>query len=121
MIHDKRRFQIKTCESQEELIEQLTQHSWTLCTGFRFDGFLWLNDAFSEDGAQEYAVILEKKMMQVESITVSWSTPEKLKKIEETLSTYTEGQPWPEGFPMWLPAQPVIEPVEQHARCHLCA
>ncbi len=119
MIHEKRRFQVTTVETQEELIEQLTQHSWTLCTGFRFNGFLWLNDAFSEDGAQEYAVILEEKMTQVESITASWCMPEKLKENEETLYTYTEGQPWPEGFPMWLSVQPVIE--EHHARCHLCA
>ncbi|MBI3248849.1 MAG: hypothetical protein HYZ50_20290 [Deltaproteobacteria bacterium] len=120
MIHHRRRFQVATVETQEEPIEQLTRCTWTLCTGFRFNGFLWLNDAFSEDGAQEYAVILEDKMTQVESVTVSWSTPEHLKETEEGLHTYAQERS-PEGFPIWEPVQLTIETPDAHKRCRLCA
>jgi hypothetical protein len=34
MIHDKRRFGIITVESVGQLVEDLKEHSWTLCTGF---------------------------------------------------------------------------------------
>ena len=72
MIHDKRRFSIGEASSAKELAEKLTQHTWTLCTGFRFKGYLFLNDAFSEDGAGEFAVVRETDGVQVESITFSW-------------------------------------------------
>ena len=34
MIHDKRKFGIVTVESVGRLVEDLKEHSWTLCTGF---------------------------------------------------------------------------------------
>jgi hypothetical protein len=70
MIHDKRRFGIVTVASVGQLVEDLKEHSWTLCTGFALQDLLLLNDAFSEDGAQEYAVIRQGR--QIESLTVSW-------------------------------------------------
>jgi hypothetical protein len=52
----------------------LIHHSWCLCTGFRVivDGveILALNDAFSEDGAQEFAILRNGE--QAESLTISW-------------------------------------------------
>lgn len=57
MIHHHRIFCVTAVDSLDELVEKLTQHTWTLYTGFRHGNFLLLNDAFSEDGAQEYAVI----------------------------------------------------------------
>lgn len=72
MIHEKRKFYIGDIDTAEELAEKLTQHTWTLCTGFRFKGYLFLNDAFNEDGAAEFAVVREDSGIQVESITFGW-------------------------------------------------
>ena len=57
MFHKKRVWCVSPVGSAEELAEKITQHSWTLCTGFQIDGYLFLNYATSEDGAQEYAVV----------------------------------------------------------------
>lgn len=82
MIHTKRVFCVATVATAEELAEKLTQHSWTLCTGFEYAGLLFLNDSFSEDGAAEFAVVRDGR--QVESITFSWCTEAKaLKHINE--------------------------------------
>ncbi len=77
MIHKNRIYQIvEEVSDVAALAESLTEHSWTLCTAFRLIAapdavpLLFLNDAFSEDGAQEYAVIRNGR--QVESITFSW-------------------------------------------------
>ena len=56
MLHQKRIFGVGDIEGIEELAEKLTETTWTLCTGFRFQGLLFLNDSFTEDSAQEYAV-----------------------------------------------------------------
>ena len=75
MIHDKRIFRIGKVDSAEELAEKLTQYSWCLCNGFEYKGLFFLNDAFSEDGAAEFAVFRGKQ--QIESITFSWCSEEK--------------------------------------------
>jgi hypothetical protein len=66
MIHDKRVYNVTTAGSVEELAALLTEHTWTLCTGFELQGYLFLNDSFTEDGAQEYTVVKDDR--QVESI-----------------------------------------------------
>lgn len=79
MLHPSRTFHITDAESVDDLCEKLTQHTWTLCTGFRLRAegqtLLFLNDSTSEDGAQEYAVLAGDH--QVESITFGWCTPER--------------------------------------------
>ncbi len=77
MIHKNRIFQIvEDVTSIALLAENLTQHTWTLCTAFKLviergaEPLLFLNDSFSENGAQEYAVIRAGR--QIESITFSW-------------------------------------------------
>jgi hypothetical protein len=75
MIHLDRTFFVTDVETAEDLAEKLTEQTWTLCTGFRLDNLLFLNDSFSEDGAQEYAVIRDNR--QVESITFSWVNSER--------------------------------------------
>jgi hypothetical protein len=56
--------------SIDELVENFTQYTWTLCTAFALQDLIFFNDSFSEDGAQEYAVV--RAGQQIESITVSW-------------------------------------------------
>lgn len=60
------------------LAKKLRVGSWTACTGFRCGKVLWLSDATGPEGAQEYAVVRESDLQQIESITVSWCRPERL-------------------------------------------
>lgn len=74
MIHRERVWQVRDL-SPEELAGELKRHStWSCCSGFRAAGMLWLNDATSPDGGQEYAVVRESDGRQVESVTVGWCT-----------------------------------------------
>src|SRR5437016_8877000 len=90
MLHHHRRFAVTVVASIEELTEKLTEHIWTLCTCFAYQGLLLVNDSFSEDGAQEYAVYKEAR--QIESLTVSWMAQERLQEVIEALlrGEYTE-------------------------------
>lgn len=79
MLHEKRVFNVAPVASVEELAEMVTERTCTLCAGFELSGLLFLNDSFSEDGAQEYAVV--KDGQQVESVTFGWCTRERAEEI----------------------------------------
>lgn len=70
MIHQRRIFRVTPAASPSELVDKLVDQSWTLCTAFSLGDLVFANDAFSEDGAQEYAVVRDGR--QIESITFSW-------------------------------------------------
>lgn len=74
MINVKRIWGVVDIDTAEELAEKLTKCTWTLCSGFHYSGYLFLNDSFSEDGAQEYGIVKELTKKQVESVTFSCST-----------------------------------------------
>jgi hypothetical protein len=112
MIHTNRHYSVATVETPEELHRWLADHTMTLCTGFRLGETLWLNDSFSENGAQEYAVIRNGR--QIESITVSWCTPDKLL---DTIVRLSEEQDSEDFGPVSLH----LETPEEHRRCPLCA
>lgn len=115
MIHEKRKYVVVDVASAEELAKKLTEMTWCLCNGFRFDGLLFLNDAFSEDGAQEYAVIREKDMVQVESVTFSWINDQtKAQRIIERLVKDEQGE-------VLCRAAPTIQTSQEHGRCRHCA
>ena len=85
MFHDRRTWTVADIDSPRELAEKLTQQTFVLCQGFRWQGLLLLNDSLSEDGAQEYGVVHEPTGLQLDSLTVSWMTPERfLACLEET-------------------------------------
>jgi len=112
MVHYQRTFAVTIVTSVEALTEHLTAHTWTLCTCFAYQGLLLANDSFSEDGAQEYAVYKEGR--QIESLTVSWMTPARLREVIEGLlrGDYEEIA--------FQPIQPLqTEPASEH-RCGLC-
>lgn len=94
MIHKKRRYNVANETDLDKLVGSLTRNSWCLCAGFRIGGLLLLNDAFSEDGAQEYAVIREADGAQLESLTVSWMEPAGLRTA---LAALLAGQAPPAG------------------------
>ena len=146
MFHDKRCWSVGPVASAAELTEWLCERSWCCCTGFELGNYLWLNDATSEDGAQEYAVVRKPTeddpvYRQVESITVSWCKREELLQFVQAIH---ESQPLPpvEAGPVavaksrsqFLAAldadpidreatevQPTIQTPDQHGRCQLCA
>lgn len=93
MLHHHRKFAATVVPSIRELTEKLTEHTWTLCTCFEYQGLLLANDSFSGDGAQEYAVYKEGR--QIESLTVSWMTRERIQEVIEALlrGEYTEYGP----------------------------
>ncbi len=75
-MHDQRVWSVADAKDAETLAHDL-KHTWTLCTGFRLGGYLFLNDSTSEDAIQEYAVVRERDLVQIESITFGWCSPEK--------------------------------------------
>lgn len=90
MIHYQRKYQVKKYLTVDDLTEALIERTWTVSSGFELEGLLFFNDAFSEDGAQEYAVYRDGK--QIESITFSWCDYDKAREIilelvEGTLDT----------------------------------
>lgn len=118
-MHQKRRWYVQPVSSAEDLAEKLTEHSWTLCTGFHLGGYLFLNDATSENGAQEYAVLKplsEGGHVQVESITFSWCTRDQaLELIREVLAGKFDAEA------AFGPVFPALDTPEAHGRCPLCA
>jgi hypothetical protein len=117
MMHNKRRYQVRDIPTDEELATELQRCTWCGCTGFRRAGYLWLNDAFSEDGAQEYAVIREADWQQVESITVSWCTPTELLGYIREMDRMADAEAW---HTRCVSARNQIATPEQHGRCWLC-
>src|ERR1051325_8099274 len=78
MMHRTRRWCLNIVASAEELAPMLVGRIWTRCSAFAvmgYEQYLFLNDATSEDGAQEYAVLQRLPSggyRQIESITFSW-------------------------------------------------
>lgn len=117
MLHKDRIWAVADVDDSWELARKLTQFTWTLCTGFRHRGYLYLNDSFSENGAQEYAVIKESTEQQVETITFSWYAPEGAVQQIWLITTGTfDDQAWDPGIDL----KTQIQPAEGH-KCHLCA
>lgn len=110
MIHDTRVYSVRVVSSAEELAELLTEFAWTLCTGFEYSGLVVLNDSFSEDGAQEWAVF--RHSQRVESVTFSWCSKERALEILHALLAGAGAEP--------LGSLPRTEPAAQHGHCHLC-
>lgn len=113
MIHNREWF-VAQYDDVSEVADRLTSSTWTLCSGFQIGDVLLLNDSFSEDGGQEYAVIRalpDGTFKQIESVTVSWlDSPSLCEHIEGFLS----GQ---EYNPYLV--QPRITYSREH-RCGLC-
>ena len=56
MNHQDRIFCIKDIDSEQDLIEVMTNHKWPLCQAFAYNGFLCLNDGDNES-EPEYSVL----------------------------------------------------------------
>jgi len=120
MMHNDRTWCLTPAESAEDLARKLTETTWCCCTAFAIDRYLWLNDATSPDGAQEYAVLLHKEgdgsFLQIESITFSWcSYDEALRFVQQTLRGEDDRNEWAR------PVQPTLQTAAEHGRCPHCA
>ncbi len=119
MMHKDRTWRITKIDSAGELAEELTEYIGCLCNGFELDGYWFLNDSTSENGAQEYAIVRkpsdDRPALQVESITMGWCTyHEALNFIEEAIDgTYDKSDYAHE-------VKPKIDRSEKH-RCYHCA
>ncbi len=116
MVHERRRFSVADIPTPEELAHNLTHMTWCACNGFRLSSpsgdILFLNDSFSENGAQEFAVARGGR--QIESITFSWCSEARALEFIKQLQAGTLGDDYG-------PCAPVIESPAVHGRCGLCA
>jgi hypothetical protein len=120
MFHRNRVWCVTPVGSAEELARKLTTTTWTCCTAFELGGYLWLNDATSPDGAQEFLAVKKAgpndRPWQVESITVSWCDyAELLAYVERTL----RGEDDQNDFAHEV--APALQTPQKHGRCCHCA
>lgn len=121
MLHAKRIWCVQQVASSEELAKWLAEHTMCCCCGFEFQGYLFLNDSTSADGAQEYAVCRKPTCdgdshMQIESITFGWCNYDKaLRYIRETLVGDYDNSDFARTV------RPRLQTPEEHGRCQFCA
>jgi hypothetical protein len=120
MFHSDRVWCVSPIASAEELAHKLTQTTWCGCQGFELNGYLFLNDSTSADGAQEYAVLKRDggngRPVQIESITFGWcDQPKALAYIRESLTGDYDRSHFVREVEVRL------QTPEQHGRCPLCA
>ena len=115
--HAERVWQVSDVADAAELASKLTTMTWCACNGFRLDGYLFLNDATSPDGAQEYAVVKEATGQQVESITMSWiAFPRAVAYINGAIRGEFDNQHL--GL---VDVKTRIQTPAEHGRCSACA
>lgn len=116
-FHRTRIWQISDAKNSAELAYDLTQRSWTLCTAFRLGPWLFLNDATSEDGASEWAIVNEATGTQVESVTFGWMTEERALYYIDNVLMGDE----PPTFDMGHVDPAQLQTADEHGSCWACA
>ena len=114
MLFPRRFHTLRDLTDVDELADLLTEHTWTLCTGFRLrigeQTLLFLNDSTSAGSAQEYAVVLPDGQ-QIVSITFGWCDRTKAVALIRLMLAGDVG-PW--GYhDLHIDQNP-------HHVCHLC-
>ena len=86
MFHQ-RNWYITECESAKHAAALIKNRN-NECFGLRVGGLLFLNDS-TDTGFQEYAVISEKKGVQVDSWTMDWMSVRLLEQeIQQALTSH---------------------------------
>lgn len=117
MFETKRKYSLKEEKDPATLAYNLTQCTWTLCTAWFHNVYLFFNDATSEDGAGEYAVyklLTDGQHKKIESVTFSWMTE------QEALTFLAEIDTYGDVFKNSKPTTISIEHYKDH-RCPACA
>ena len=120
MLHTQRVWCVTTFDNVEEIAHGLTGNTQVLCTGIRYRKLLLLNDAISEDGNQEYAVIDEDSGHQLESLTCSWMRPERLQAALLALADNRDHVVMVRTWTDQKDPRERIETQQEHERCALC-
>jgi hypothetical protein len=84
MLHKSRVWGEPVETDLDTFAKQVTTRDWTVCTAWKVGDYVFVNDASSGDGAQEYAVLIEDEdgqWFQVESWTCSWMTPDRVREL----------------------------------------
>ena len=115
----KRKWCVEDVPDAETLAHELKRHAaLTLCTGFRLQGYLLLNDATHEDAAQEFAVLKEPTLTQIESLTISWMN---FDDVCATIQATVAGDYDRQTLATFVSVTPdQIETPAQHGRCRYC-
>ena len=117
MMHFNREWSVREIATADELAEKLSSLTWCCCQAFAIGNYLWLNDATSPDGAQEYAVLKHEgdRLIQIESVAMSWMNREEiLDCIRETLAGKDDNHDFRQEVTATLQT-----PVE-HGSCRHC-
>ncbi len=77
MFHPNRRFRVVVEEDPRSLAEKLTKKTWPIFTGFEHGRHLLLNDSYTDEEAQDYAVFIKEpdeagKYVQVAGFPFGW-------------------------------------------------
>jgi hypothetical protein len=104
VLHKNRAHYIKDYDDVDALVEMLTKHDWVGCAGFR-----WKRLALLHDDGGEYVVVRDGH--EVESLTVGWFEPAKLRALLVKLERGEEGSDY--GTVEVRPHPP--------GACYLCA
>lgn len=119
MLHRNRVWCVHAAATAEELAVKLVETTWCCCTAFSLGDYLFLNDATSPDGAQEYAILRrlgDGRFEQIESITFGWCDLAKsLRFVREILAGEYDRSHYRHEV------KPSLESPEQHGRCPHCA
>lgn len=119
MLHRNRVWGVVEATQHPTLAAMLTDHTWTLCTGFRLGNYLLLNDSTSADAAQEYAVVRSDTGEQLESLTVSWM---KFPQMLAHINCIVRGEYDHLGLGLGaIDVASQVQPADQHGRCPACA
>lgn len=120
MLHKNRVWSISHVGSADELASKLAQFTWTGCSAFQLNQFIFANDSTSSDGAQEYAVLRPSSTLdcleQIESITFSWcSESRSLELILEIMARHCDLASWCHV------SRSQFQTSDEHRVCYLCA
>lgn len=118
MMHTSRRWVVAGCQDLEHMAKHLSELEFTCCRGFRCGNLIALNDSTGAGRLQEYAICKQEneKIVQYESITVSWTDSKKLLEILQEIARMSEP---PYGWGS-VPLSS-CESSEKHGRCMHCA
>jgi hypothetical protein len=118
MYHSDRAFSFAEIESEDDLVEVMFNHKWSLCYSFYHKKLLYLNDGENED-SPEYAIVTIDKTVarfgfhgrEVGRIRPAIMPPSEASKFIQDMNAG--------NFTGENPVQFVAEP-KWHHRCHLC-
>jgi hypothetical protein len=120
MLHSQRDWYLQAIGCPENLAYKLAHCTWTGCTAFELEDYIFANDATCADGAQEYAILKPShdgsSLVQIESITFSWCSEERaLEMIREIIAGTFNLQSY------GTVDRGRFSTPSEHGTCYLCA